>query len=870
MPLPLSGEISIRDINVEINSIEPEVQRDLESAGIIFELDIDVTNWSDTVAGLGMDEFYGESLGDLSVEPQSWQFPNTGGNKVFNYTSRAGTITVVDNRTWLSISNVGTSLPDGSFTVTAQDNSDTGAPARVGSVTVSNSTENVIVAISQNAGPTPTIDIDPDIREVGGLTTSANFTVFTNAPSYTVVSIPSFATGFTIGPLGPTINFSQNNSPGATTREGNVVVQTVTGFQTEVQDTAVLRQLAAPQESITVTPRNNDFTIDASGEVNKYFDVTTAAGYTTTWLPFKESFFGESDTWATIVDTVEQTNTASFRVTFTSNPIGGSSRTIRIGARKVGGTLEGIAVITQDAAANAFTYADAGVSGFSVARNTGQVTAPQASSGTITSRVYSSGYSGGFYPLVTSNTARSVNVTVTVPSGYDNSGGTVSGTETFTQDIADETLSIASSTGTGITNTGEAFSISVTTSPVYNTSWSAVLVNSSPNNSSGWISFSGAGTGDSSFTVSVGSNSSGNPGYTGANRTFSIRVDRVGGSVSSNTLSFTQTVYTPPPPPDEVNLVVLDSGCTSGLNSGYIDLSATDGSGNYRYHIDTQLPANLNLSNTYNGLQDDYNLSNGTYYVAVYDLTNNVYDFTTISINCLTTYYIFSSCSGGSNVMTSTVVPSSSQRAFDSSANFYSYTNTTTTNVNLHTIRSLTLQAATGCPPVYISWLAERNSDGFVSRLGPYPNGYSINDEVYANNQCWTILGESESSAVYTITGACPPPTTPGYNCVNGSCVFVADGAQYSTLAACQSACTPSLTSFDGSVNSNSSTACTNAFTRPRTYQSTSTNGLVTGATIYSGAGALMTNTTYISNGSVYGTTDSSGVFTQVGTCQQA
>ena len=78
-----------------------------------------------------------------------------------------------------------------------------------------------------------------------------------------------------------------------------------------------------------------------------------------------------------------------------------------------------------------FTYTTAGVSGFLVAQN-GTVTTPSLSKGSIASLTYSSGYSGGSFPLVTSNTVRSVTVTVNIPGGYNNSG-TVSGVEAYTQ-----------------------------------------------------------------------------------------------------------------------------------------------------------------------------------------------------------------------------------------------------------------------------------------------------------------------------------------------------------------------------------------------------------------------------------------------------
>ena len=84
---------------------------------------------------------------------------------------------------------------------------------------------------------------------------------------------------------------------------------------------------------------------------------------------------------------------------------------------------------------NTFTYETANVYNFNVVGN-GTVTAPVATIGTITSRVYSSGYNSGTntYPQVGSNTERSVVVTVQAPaSGYSNNGASVTGTETDIQ-----------------------------------------------------------------------------------------------------------------------------------------------------------------------------------------------------------------------------------------------------------------------------------------------------------------------------------------------------------------------------------------------------------------------------------------------------
>jgi hypothetical protein len=84
---------------------------------------------------------------------------------------------------------------------------------------------------------------------------------------------------------------------------------------------------------------------------------------------------------------------------------------------------------------NTFTYGMAGVSGFAVADN-GTVTAPTNTLGTITSRVYSSGYNSGTnkFPTVSTDTSRTVDVQVQAPAtGYGNNNQIVSGSELVTQ-----------------------------------------------------------------------------------------------------------------------------------------------------------------------------------------------------------------------------------------------------------------------------------------------------------------------------------------------------------------------------------------------------------------------------------------------------
>jgi outer membrane biosynthesis protein TonB len=85
----------------------------------------------------------------------------------------------------------------------------------------------------------------------------------------------------------------------------------------------------------------------------------------------------------------------------------------------------------------------------------------------------------------------------------------------------------------------------------------------------------------------------------------------------------TATPIPPTPTPNPVPSLNISSGCTGYEGTGYINLSASGGSGNYTFHISTSPPPG------YNGVQNASNLGNGNYYVGVYD---NVYGTSSVTI----------------------------------------------------------------------------------------------------------------------------------------------------------------------------------------------------------------------------------------------
>lgn len=138
MPLPTSGQISFADLNSELGNTSTS-QLDLDTAAIEFSI---------PTKPHGMDEFYGLTLGTLSVDPTSFTFNLTGGYKDFTTTTRSGNTVVTDNQAWLSISG----RTNSGFRLTATTQV-IGSLERSGTVTVSNDTDTVSIPITQNAYP---------------------------------------------------------------------------------------------------------------------------------------------------------------------------------------------------------------------------------------------------------------------------------------------------------------------------------------------------------------------------------------------------------------------------------------------------------------------------------------------------------------------------------------------------------------------------------------------------------------------------------------------------------------------------------------------------------------------------------------------
>ena len=87
---------------------------------------------------------------------------------------------------------------------------------------------------------------------------------------------------------------------------------------------------------------------------------------------------------------------------------------------------------------------------------------------------------------------------------------------------------------------------------------------------------------------------------------------------------------TPTPTPVPTPTLNITSGCFGYEGQGYIELSASGGSGNYTFHISTSPPS----GGSFNGVQNAYNLSDGNYYVGVKDNDYLTASVTIRNIDC--------------------------------------------------------------------------------------------------------------------------------------------------------------------------------------------------------------------------------------------
>ena len=373
---------------------------------------------------------------------------------------------------------------------------------------------------------------------------TSSFVVFSN-------SINNSGSSYT-ATVTVTVSSNPNFSISFTVSQASASPPTLSGNPTSFT-WAYNEVLSSNEQTFTLGVTNNGNTINS---VTITYDPGISTGY------FKLVDYGSGDGGLAVsneygdvwVATVSNPSSSTFKVNVlpTGTNSGGSDFTgvlkVNVGSSAGAVINNSIADLTHEyQQLSTFTYSDAGVSGFAVNRNTGLVTAPTSTAGTISSLTYSTDYSSGYYPLVTTNATRTVDVDITVPSGYTNSGGTVSGEESTTQLAAQESITLTTSQGSPIAATGASFSISVDVVDVWNTQWEASINYVSVGSVGDWVEINGieTGTGDGTVTnITVATNYTNGSFYQNP-RQFTVRVQKPGGAVLAD-LNFSQNSSSPP------------------------------------------------------------------------------------------------------------------------------------------------------------------------------------------------------------------------------------------------------------------------------------------------------------------------------------
>lgn len=560
MALPSTGSLSIKDLQDEI-SIQAGNQNDFEQMANIF----DISNFNPSAPEdiTLADDFYGETVNltatSLTVNPDILTWTSAGGNNTTNL-SINGNALMIGKPGWLSTENTYlTTAEGGSMVFTAGENSLLGSSNR--SATISfiglNSSTLESLIVSQSGNPVE-ITLTPSTSQTF-TQTAGTYNQDLEVTNPLVVVGELTGSGFTLGTpsvtnLGTTSRYRfvltrTENTGTARTAELNFQISG-SGF---VQYRSITHTQTAFAAQISVSPTSYDF---AQGGETKEFTVAANTDWET--LTSGDSGFQTSVTSASSgfsTSTKNGSNNGSVWVKASNNStLGNEDRTATLIVRERpwggGGEFDNT-TLTQDGNPYPdYSYSDALISGFAVAMD-GLVSPPTSGDTTNTPTVsvtYSTGFSNGYFPSpVSSNTTRYAYVSVTVPSGYSGAGGTVTGTESATQQAPVETITLSTS-NTAISGQGGTASVAVTTSTYFNTSWTAEISTSNPSQPPTWTSLGAytSGQGSSTLYISVGGNYSGQSGYNGSSRSFTVRVYKTSNAAINDTQSFTQTTGTPP------------------------------------------------------------------------------------------------------------------------------------------------------------------------------------------------------------------------------------------------------------------------------------------------------------------------------------
>ena len=493
MPLPEEGNpISFNDLNIELGNNGDDT---LDMDTVASEFGLEVPH--------GMNEFYGRSLLSLatSIVPSitSYQFPNTGGSVTINVTSD-GTFDISESLSWISLSKT-SGVENDSFTITASAQG-LNAGSRSGTITLSSDdAPNRTITISQLARAAY-LNISADTPSSNGGTYNVSVSAESLVSWYLVKDDSSFfVTGFS--PLTGTGN-------GSTTWS----IPTNSSGERSVTFTVGATNVIIPSKSVTVYQQTNTPTFffgDWNGSVN----VDGQSG-----IVFVQN--GNSPSVS-----VTSTNPYSTVSTSTSRTISLTVDVPSSGYTNSGGTVTGTKTVTQPAYVVPTYYFSTWNGSVSVS-NKGIVSYVLENADAVS-------VSPTSWDVVTSTTSRDIDVVVTVPSGYTNTGGTVSGTKTVNQSAVPAELTFTPQSSTTVS--GNVTSLVVFVDDLYydNTSWFIDELQS--NSLQGVVLSPDSGVGSDYVIITFDSNNSGT-----RYGTFTLR----GGSTSPS-ITITQNTYTPPP-----------------------------------------------------------------------------------------------------------------------------------------------------------------------------------------------------------------------------------------------------------------------------------------------------------------------------------
>lgn len=429
MPLPEEGNpISFNDLNIELGNNGDDTL-DMDTAASEFGLEIPH----------GMNEFWDlsllESASYITPGITSYQFPNTGGSINVNVTSN-GTFDIAESLSWISLSKT-SGVENDSFTVTASSQG-VNAGSRNGTITLSSdATPNRTITVSQLARAAY-LNISADTPSSNGGT----YNVSVSAESLVQWNLTKDGSSFYVTGFSTT----SGTGNGSTTW----TIPTNSSGERSVTFTATATNVAGLSKSVTVYQQTNTPTFffgDWNGSVN----VDSNSG-----IVFVQN--GNSPSVS-----VTSTNPYPTVSTPTTRYINLTVDVPLSGYTNSGGIVTGTKTVTQPAYVVP-TYYFSTWDGRVLVSNTGDVSYEIGNAAGVS-------VSPTSFDVVTSTTPRVIDVIVTVPSGYTNTGDTVDGDKTVNQSAVPRTLTFTPQSSTTFAGNITSFNFYVDDLYYTDTSW---------------------------------------------------------------------------------------------------------------------------------------------------------------------------------------------------------------------------------------------------------------------------------------------------------------------------------------------------------------------------------------------------------------